>query len=220
MLVASDKGRCGALRTATCSGLWDGTIRIRRSSSPQGGRAAHPSPARVASSWPNFPMATHRDICSSRSASHSAALLRRSVPERRGGRGPVCRHTVRQAHPGRDRHGVPSGRRNQGARDSGGSARRALAADTTEFLFGTEPRGDPRLLAGSRSQHRRLDLVLLNAKASEQSARMVSMKSATDNAETMIEDLTLAYNKLRRGTSRRNCWRSRAASRISWKGFV
>ena len=42
-------------------------------------------------------------------------------------------------------------------------------------------------------------LVLLNAKASEQSARMVSMKSATDNAESMIKDLTLAYNKLRQG---------------------
>ena len=41
--------------------------------------------------------------------------------------------------------------------------------------------------------------VLLNAKASEQSARMVSMKSATDNADDMIKDLTLEYNKLRQG---------------------
>jgi F-type H+-transporting ATPase subunit gamma len=41
--------------------------------------------------------------------------------------------------------------------------------------------------------------VLLNAKASEQSARMVSMKNATDNAEGLIEDLTLEYNKLRQG---------------------
>lgn len=41
--------------------------------------------------------------------------------------------------------------------------------------------------------------VLLNAKASEQSARMVSMKNATDNAETLIKDLTLEYNKLRQG---------------------
>ncbi len=40
---------------------------------------------------------------------------------------------------------------------------------------------------------------LLNAKASEQSARMVSMKNATDNANTMIKDLTLEYNKLRQG---------------------
>ena len=42
--------------------------------------------------------------------------------------------------------------------------------------------------------------VLLNAKASEQSARMVSMKNATDNANTLIKDLTLEYNKLRQGS--------------------
>ena len=41
--------------------------------------------------------------------------------------------------------------------------------------------------------------VLLNAKASEQSARMVAMKSATDNAEELIRDLKLEYNKLRQG---------------------
>ena len=41
--------------------------------------------------------------------------------------------------------------------------------------------------------------VLLSAKASEQSARMVSMKNATDSAETLIKDLQLEYNKLRRG---------------------
>ena len=44
-----------------------------------------------------------------------------------------------------------------------------------------------------------LYLVLLNAKASEQSARMVSMKNATDSAQTLIKDLTLEYNKLRQG---------------------
>jgi len=41
--------------------------------------------------------------------------------------------------------------------------------------------------------------VLLNAKASEQSARMVSMKNATDSAESLIAELRLAYNKLRQG---------------------
>jgi F-type H+-transporting ATPase subunit gamma len=41
--------------------------------------------------------------------------------------------------------------------------------------------------------------VLLNAKASEQSARMVSMKNATDSAESLIDGLTLEYNKLRQG---------------------
>jgi len=39
--------------------------------------------------------------------------------------------------------------------------------------------------------------VLLESKASEHSARMVAMKNATDNAEQLIKDLTLQYNKLR-----------------------
>jgi F-type H+-transporting ATPase subunit gamma len=39
--------------------------------------------------------------------------------------------------------------------------------------------------------------ILLEAKASEHSARMVAMKNATDNAKQFIKDLTLEYNKLR-----------------------
>jgi F-type H+-transporting ATPase subunit gamma len=38
---------------------------------------------------------------------------------------------------------------------------------------------------------------MLEAKASEHSARMVAMKNATDNAMHLIKDLTLKYNKLR-----------------------
>jgi F-type H+-transporting ATPase subunit gamma len=37
----------------------------------------------------------------------------------------------------------------------------------------------------------------LESKASEESSRMVAMKNATENAEELIEDLTLAYNKVR-----------------------
>jgi F-type H+-transporting ATPase subunit gamma len=44
-----------------------------------------------------------------------------------------------------------------------------------------------------------LYLMLLSAKASEQSARMVAMKNATDSAEALIGDLTLEYNKMRQG---------------------
>lgn len=39
--------------------------------------------------------------------------------------------------------------------------------------------------------------LLLSAKASEHSARMVAMKNATDNARELVDDLTLAYNKIR-----------------------
>ncbi len=40
---------------------------------------------------------------------------------------------------------------------------------------------------------------VLEAKASEQSARMVAMTNATDNATALIKDLSLEYNKLRQG---------------------
>jgi F-type H+-transporting ATPase subunit gamma len=39
--------------------------------------------------------------------------------------------------------------------------------------------------------------ILLEARASEHSARMVAMKNATDNAQQLIKELTLDYNKLR-----------------------
>ncbi len=39
--------------------------------------------------------------------------------------------------------------------------------------------------------------MILEGKASEQSARMVAMKSATENAKTLIGELTLEYNKAR-----------------------
>jgi F-type H+-transporting ATPase subunit gamma len=43
----------------------------------------------------------------------------------------------------------------------------------------------------------RIFQAVLEAKASEESSRMVAMKNATENAEELIEDLTLAYNKVR-----------------------
>ncbi|HEX3470235.1 MAG TPA: ATP synthase F1 subunit gamma [Silvibacterium sp.] len=73
-----------------------------------------------------------------------------------------------------------------------------LTADTTEVLF--EP--SAQAILGYMLPHY-LDIyiyqVLLNAKASEQSARMVSMKNATDSAEQLIKDLTLEYNRIRQG---------------------
>jgi F-type H+-transporting ATPase subunit gamma len=73
-----------------------------------------------------------------------------------------------------------------------------IAEDRREFLF--EPSAEDILdfLLG-HYLNVVVHLVLLNAKASEQSARMVSMKNATDNAEALIKELTLAYNKLRQG---------------------
>ena len=80
----------------------------------------------------------------------------------------------------------------------GAEAEAALAADTTEFLFEPGPEAVLSYLLG-HYLNILVYIVMLNAKASEQSARMVSMKNATDSAEALIEDLTLAYNKLRQG---------------------
>ena len=43
----------------------------------------------------------------------------------------------------------------------------------------------------------RLFQAVLESKASEESSRMVAMKNATENADELIEDLTLSYNKVR-----------------------
>jgi F-type H+-transporting ATPase subunit gamma len=43
----------------------------------------------------------------------------------------------------------------------------------------------------------RLYQAVLELAASEQSAKMVAMRNATDNAQELIEDLTLTYNKVR-----------------------
>jgi F-type H+-transporting ATPase subunit gamma len=71
-----------------------------------------------------------------------------------------------------------------------------LAAGTTEFLF--EP-GAKEVLGALLPHCLNFQVyqLLLEAKASEQSARMVAMKNATDNANQLIKDLTLEYNKLR-----------------------
>ncbi len=71
-------------------------------------------------------------------------------------------------------------------------------ANTEEPVF--EP-GAENLLAYLLGHYLNIYLyyVLLNAKASEQSARMVSMKNATDSAEGLIDELRLEYNKLRQG---------------------
>ena len=65
-----------------------------------------------------------------------------------------------------------------------------------QFIFEPDPgtvleRLLPRYVAT------RLFQAVLESKASEESSRMVAMKNATENAEELIEDLTLSYNKVR-----------------------
>jgi F-type H+-transporting ATPase subunit gamma len=78
----------------------------------------------------------------------------------------------------------------------GGPGEGTLLKGATEFLF--EPSAED--VFGSLLPHYlnfQVFQILLEAKASEHSARMVAMKNATDNAKQLIKDLTLEYNKLR-----------------------
>jgi F-type H+-transporting ATPase subunit gamma len=71
-----------------------------------------------------------------------------------------------------------------------------LSASATEYLFEPSAGG----VFGELLPHYlnyQVFQILLEAKASEHSSRMVAMKNATDNAKQLIKDLTLEYNKLR-----------------------
>ena len=87
----------------------------------------------------------------------------------------------------------------KGLKIPGAESEADLTADTAEVLFEPSPEAVLSYLFGHY-----LNIIvyraLLEAKASEQSARMVAMTSATDNATKLIKDLTLEYNKLRQGT--------------------
>lgn len=74
-----------------------------------------------------------------------------------------------------------------------------LLKGATEFLF--EPSAS-HVFANLLPHYVNFQVyqILLEAKASEHSARMVAMKNATDNAKQLIKDLTLEYNKLRQAS--------------------
>jgi len=74
-----------------------------------------------------------------------------------------------------------------------------LSHGATEFLF--EPGADAVFNALlPHYLNFKLFQILLEAKASEHSARMVAMKNATDNAKKLIKDLTIEYNKVRQAS--------------------
>lgn len=82
---------------------------------------------------------------------------------------------------------------------SGEASEEKLMHGSTEYLF--EPGADQVLAALlPHSLNFQIYQILLEAKASEQSARMVAMKNATDNAKQLIKDLTLEYNKMRQAS--------------------
>jgi F-type H+-transporting ATPase subunit gamma len=81
----------------------------------------------------------------------------------------------------------------------GGGRETKLERSGTEYLF--EP-GAEQVFSALLPHYLNFQVyqVLLEAKASEHSARMVAMKNATDNAKQLIKDLTLEYNKIRQAS--------------------
>jgi F-type H+-transporting ATPase subunit gamma len=79
-----------------------------------------------------------------------------------------------------------------------GGAETSVALEKSDIEFQFEPGADA-VLSALLPHYLNFQIyqVLLEAKASEQSSRMVAMKNATDNAKQLIKDLTLEYNKLR-----------------------
>ena len=82
---------------------------------------------------------------------------------------------------------------------AGDNEGRTLEASGQEFLF--EPDA-PEVLSSLLPHYINYLLfqILLESKASEHSSRMVAMKNATDNANQIIKDLTLEYNKIRQAS--------------------
>ena len=73
------------------------------------------------------------------------------------------------------------------------------AAANDEYLFEPSPEA---VLSRLLPHFVAIDLfrAVLENQASEQSARMIAMRNSTDNANELIDDLTLVYNKTRQAT--------------------
>jgi F-type H+-transporting ATPase subunit gamma len=84
----------------------------------------------------------------------------------------------------------------KGLKLKGAESEEQLSAHEFNFLFEPNPEN---VLSYLISHYLNIYIyqVLLDAKASEHSARMVAMKNATENADGLIKDLTLEYNKRR-----------------------
>jgi F-type H+-transporting ATPase subunit gamma len=81
-----------------------------------------------------------------------------------------------------------------------GSAPNDAAADPMlEYVFEPNPEAVLDFMLPYYLQYQVFQMIL-DARASEHSARMVAMKNATDNANQFIKDLTLEYNKMRQAS--------------------
>ncbi len=69
----------------------------------------------------------------------------------------------------------------------------------SDYIYEPDPQGVLNAIL-PHYVHYEIFQMALDSRASEHSARMVAMKSATDNAKQLVKDLTLEYNKLRQAS--------------------
>ncbi len=148
ILVAADKGLCGALNTNVFRLAAQFDPASRRSSSPPAARPRSSSAAAAGSSPRSSPTATRRRIAEARAIAACARdlFLQGEVDEVRD-----RHHALRQhADPGAGHDGVPAGRRDQGLpRDPGAEAEDALARGHDRDVF--EPSAEARARLSARA---------------------------------------------------------------------
>ncbi len=202
ILISTDKGLCGALNTNLFreAGLLEPRDdRVRRHRA-QGACSTSRAPSAISSpiSWSRtrrrctrrgrFPGSPSRNFSRAkwtRSTWFTAASSTRSIQQ------PTLL-TLLPISPA-IHAGLRQARRRSATRRS---TRRRTRDNRNGYLF--EPDATSVLDAILPEYvHFQVYQMVLNARASEHSARMVAMKNATDNAKSLIKDLTLEYNKVR-----------------------
>ncbi len=126
------------------------------------------------------------------------------------------RHNLHQhAHPGTGHHRIPAGRRNQGAAESSAPKPRRRCWRTRPRPSSSRARRTSSATCVAQYLNISLYHVLLNAKATEHSARMVAMKNATDNAKSSSRISPSNTTSCARPPSPTNCSKSPPARRRS-----
>jgi len=100
---------------------------------------------------------------------------------------------IRSIDLGRDKHFIGIGGETS---ETGGESSRGHIGNYGGYIFEPSARAVLDMIVPQYVDYQVYQM-LLESRASEHSARMVAMKTATDNAKQMVKDLTLDYNKAR-----------------------
>ena len=196
ILIAADKGLCGSLNTNVFRAGGAVPDPSRPSSSPPAARRRSSSPARGRQLAAEFAYGDTPTFAEARAISSFARdlFLKGEVDQVQV---VATRFVNTLTQEPISIEYLPVGAIT-GLKIPGAVADEAITEEAADVVF--EPNAEA-LLAYLLGHYLNIYIyyVMLNAKASEQSARMVSMKNATDSAESLIKELSLEYNKLRQG---------------------